>query len=451
MLYNYQKQGVEFLRETKKAILADDMGLGKSIQALVAVAEDASIPCLIVCPKTVKLVWKLEIEKWLPGKKAIIVDGTKLNRSKLIASKCDFLIINYEQLKIHELELLKHDWKSLIFDEAHKLKNQKGKTFRAGCHFSVKFANVPIYFLTGTPVLNRPQEIWSLLHLIDKKKYSSYWSWVYRNFRVDTEEYKAQGIRFKVIKEPLDQDGLANSLKPYLLRRERDAVLELPPLNEIVLPVELSGHQLDSYRSMKRNMIAQLSETQLVAAPVVLAQLTRLKQIACSEGILVPPYSCQGAKYDALLDLLDSCSDKKVVIFSQFSKYLDELYKTLKKRGFGIITGDTDMTSRINQVKDFQDKNGTLKGMLIAIKAGGEGITLTEGSVVVFLDLVWTPATIDQAIARVYRNGQTKPVDVYYIRAMNTIENKIDKMLKEKRFLIKSSIPVAELSDLLAE
>lgn len=106
-LYQHQRDGVDFLKSRQRAILGDDMGVGKSIQSLYATEELNAYPQLIICPKTVKLSWKIEIHKWLKGRTAVIVDGDKRRRSAQINSKCDFLIMNYEQMKIHEVELLK--------------------------------------------------------------------------------------------------------------------------------------------------------------------------------------------------------------------------------------------------------------------------------------------------------------------------------------------------------
>lgn len=446
-LYQYQRDGVNFLKSRQRAILGDDMGVGKTIQALYAIEELDSFPLLVICPKTVKLSWKIEVHKWLKGRTAVIVDGDKRRRSAQINSKCDVLIMNYEQMKIHEVELLKKEFKSIVFDEAHKLKNHQGKSFRTACHLRSKFKDARIYFLSGTPMRNRPQEIWTMLHLIDKENYNSYWRWIHTNFKWHNENYS--GITVKKIDDPIDYDDFRKTLSMFMLRRERDAVLDLPSLNEIEYPIELEDSQRKIYNSMRDNMVAQLESGSLIPAPIVIAQITRLKQICCSPSIIEAPYGCEGTKLDAVVDLIEASQGKKIVIFSQFATYLTEMHKKLQKYGFGLITGETAMERRISLVKDFQDPNSKLKGMLISVKAGGEGITLTEGNVVIFTDLVWTPADIDQAIGRVYRNGQTKPVTVYYIRALNTIESKIDSLIRSKRLTIMRAMPVSEVRDLL--
>lgn len=435
------------MKSRKSAILGDDMGIGKTVQAIKAVEETGSFPLLVVCPKTVKQSWKAEFSKWSPNRIVAIVDGPKAKRSMQIRSGADAVLVNYEQLRIDELELLKAKFGAVVFDEAHRIKNRKSKVFKSACHLKDRFPNARFYFLTGTPIRNRAQEIWTMLHLIDKSRYRSYWKWIDQNFHSHDERYGRVTVR--KIDGPRDYEKFKNSISEFMLRRKRGAVLDLPPLTETVYEIDLEPKHRKIYNSMRDNMVARLENGTTVPAPVVIAQITRLKQICCSPSIIEPPYGCDGAKWDAVLDLIDSAQSQKLVIYSQFSTYLEAMHSHLSKEGFGIITGKTPMDERISLVEEFQKEDGNLRGMLVSIKAGGEGITLVSASIAVFTDLVWTPADIDQAIARIHRNGQTRPSTVYFIRAKDTVESKIDGMIRSKRLLIERSMPAGEVRKLL--
>lgn len=444
----YQRDGSNFLFNTVRGILGDDMGLGKSLQALVAAKRAGGEKVLITCPKTVKVVWKLEIEKWYPGTKVTIIEGNSMRRAKQLRDATGIVIVNYEQFRMHYLLLQQLQWDGFIFDEAHKLKNRKSITRGRVSSVLIKHKQAFVYFLTATPVVNKPHEIWSVLNLIDPKQYKSFWQFAGRYVEQKTEYYN--GIPVRKLLGPKNTEELKERISEVFLRRLRDDVLDLPPLVEIPVQVELSGEQKRIYDEMRKKMLAILNDAgDFVLATVVVAQMTRLKQIALSHGLVSDPQHCNGAKLEALTDRLEGCEEKSV-IFSQFADFIHLAAKQKEWKDIsGVISGDTDFRERLRLVEKFQDPDSDLRNLFISIKAGGEGITLTQGSVIHAMDKFWAPSVNEQAYGRLHRQGQERRVLLYSYVATNTIDEYINQLLDEKSAMISAIIPVETLRQVL--
>ena len=443
-LYDFQRAGAHFLSQTDGAILADDMGLGKTIQTLAAIDMNQNFPALIICPASIKENWRNEIEKWLDGYSITILKGSKEQRLEALQEPADFYIGNYALLREESRakidgewtkidnpifqEINSRKWGAIVFDEAHKIKNRKSQQTQ-GAHKAIKSAE-KVYHLTGTPIMNAPEEIWSLLHSLDEQKFSSFWRFVKRHCHLHDNGW---GTEIRGVKNPKE---FRKVLEPYMLRRVKEEVLEdLPSLTIQKQWVELEGKQKKIYDQMEKRMIAEISEQEKVAAPVIIAKITRLKQIAVSPSLISKEgKKFQSAKIDALMDILEGAGEQKVVIFSQFKKAISLVEKELKKKGweYGIMTGNIDQNQRQKEVDKFQN-DSDCKIFLATIKAGGLGINLTAGSIAVFLDKDWTPANNSQAVDRLHRIGQENNVTVIELLAKNSIEDYIEKVLEEKQ------------------
>ena len=322
-------------------------------------------------------------------------------------------------------------WDVVIVDEAARIKNRKAKRTKAVWKLAHKSRY--LWLLTGTPVQNRPDELWSLLHAIDPQRWSSYWQFVERHCEIVHNFFG--GVEIRGI---IDKNAFAAEVAPVMLRRTRE-LLDLPPLTEEEVYVELAGEQSRIYREMERNFIASLDSDRkagkYVVAPSILAKITRLRQIACSPALVGG--ADVSAKTEALLELLeDVTTDHKVLVFTTFAEYVKLLLPRLGAYNPVVVTGSVSMKQRDEAAQTFQ-LNDDCRVLIGTTDAMSEGLNLQAAGVVVFLDLSWTPSAIDQAIGRAYRRGQTSPVHVVKLIAAGTVDEDIVKLLSWKRGVIR--------------
>ena len=458
-LYDFQKVGVQFLANRGSAILADEMGLGKTVQAIVAATR--------LCPKGRKLVvvpatlvenWVDEIEKWTPDNDGatvyFIVGGTtKQTRLDTIEEVREddncWLVVSWEVMRMHAtppkrgkqktgMELMGIHFGVCIADEAHRMKNRKALQTLAikGLNTEHRFA------LTGTPIMNRPDELWSLLHWMEPKVFTSYW-----RFFEDFVDYQ-DGYFGKEILGSKNEKELGKVLAPRMIRRLKSEVFtDLPPKIYKTIYVDLLPEQQRAYDEMVNYFVTQLENGEIVSATAVIAQVIRLKQICVSLALLSEdvPHS---KKIDALMEMVEGAGNQKMVVFSQFSKATDIVHDKLVKEKIphAYLTGSRSFVydgekahkkSRGDVIKWFQ-KDAAIKLFVGTTQAGGVGITLTAAQTVVFLDKMWTPADQAQAEDRLHRIGQRGSVYVVSLLARNTVEEHIENMLKSKSSMIAS-------------
>jgi len=437
-LFPYQLEGVKFLLDTERALLADEMGLGKTIQAIAACQARNAKPILIICPNTLKWTWKTEIEKWHPGASWAIVEGDKTSRLACIREKAQYTIVNFEMLAYDRSAkqqvwgedvslLVKTKWDTIIIDEAHRIKNRKAQVTKAVHKLKSRY----MYELTGTPILNRAEELWSLLNILYPSVFTSYWRFVERYCEMTNNGW---GWQVGVLRPEMYPE-LKMILDGFSLRRLKSNVLKSLPGK---LPVEqiwirLSGQHRDIYDKMEQDMYAELSTGNVITAPIVLAQITRLKQIAIDPTIMLNiDESLSGPKVDALFEIIDN-TEEKVVVFSQFARVVDRLGLACNSKGIKYvkITGEVTGSDREVAVQTFQ-ADPAYRVFLCGIKSGGVGITLTAAHIAVFMDKYWSPAINWQAQERLDRIGQTEKVSVIEILASDTIEERIEQMLDSK-------------------
>ncbi len=444
-LFEFQKKGIQFLVRTRRALLADEMGLGKTVQAIYACRANQARHVLVICPNTLKWTWKKEIEKWDPVKSIQVVEGSSDERQRQYQKRESFTIVNYELLTyerktkgqrtrpwsndVKTLEKLK--WDIVIVDEASRVKNRKAQVTKAVKKITKGINHV--YLLTGTPLLNRVEELWSLMNILYPDIYTSYWRFV--------EEYcyvyfNGWGTQIGVSR-PDKMPELKRILSLFSLRRlKKDVLKTLPralPIRKIWVP--LIGEQRRIYEEMATQMYTKLSSEEKISAAVVIAQITRLKQIAVDYHLMSKdsPHPLSGRKVDVLLELLEEFSNEKIVIFSQFAQAIERLALLCQqlKLPYAKLVGDITGRDREREVERFQtDKHCRL--FLCSMKAGGMGITLTASHIAIFLDKFWSPAINNQARERLDRIGQTEKVTTIELLASNTIEEGIEEMLAEK-------------------
>lgn len=434
---DYQKQGYKWMKTLASygfgGVLADDMGLGKTLQSITFIASELSsiresrLPVLIVCPSSLTYNWLQEITKFAPEMQAIVIDGKKADREELQkdSKDVDVMITSYPLLRRDIKWYEKQTFHTVFFDEAQAFKNPVTQTARA-----VKRIQAENRFgLTGTPVENSLEELWSIFHVVFPQLF--------------------QGLREY---SHLSRKTIARRVRPFLLRRiKADVLAELPEKVESLALSELLPEQKKLYTAylakLRHDTFKHLDKDTIRQNRIrILAGLTRLRQICCHPALFVEGYKGSSAKYEQLLQIIEESrhSGRRVLIFSQFTKMLELIGREVTMRGqtFFYLDGQTPSEERVEICNRFNDGERDL--FLISLKAGGTGLNLTGADTVILYDLWWNPAVEEQAADRAHRMGQKHAVQVIKLVARGTIEEKINELQEKKRDLIADIIDSEE-------
>lgn len=447
--YKFQRTGIAFLQASEGAILADEMGTGKTLQSLLAVEAANAYPLLVVCPKGLRGTWAHEAEQWVPHRSCVVLDGNVTQRRKALEAGADIFIINYDLMKSHSrlapygsIALtdkqkqpgeLNRMWGAMICDEAHKIKDPTSVQSRAvkavGASAVLKFA------LTGTPVANEPSDFWSLLNFVSPKEWPSKTKFVDRYCLTAWNAFGGMdvvGIRAEM------RDEFFQVVDPRFLRRTKEMVLpQLPPKIRITRKVELKGKQKKAYAEMRDGQATELKGGELVSFNA-LTTLTRLSQFAAAHGeldadgkvVLTEP----STKLDELDALIDELDGEPLVVFAASRQLIELASARLVKRGInhGLITGAVSTEDREWAKEAFQ--SGRIKLILLTLGAGAEGLTLTAARHLVFLQRSWSLVQNKQAEDRIHRIGAEKHESVFIIDiiAEDTVEEDVVDRLEEK-------------------
>ncbi len=427
IMRNYQKTGYRWLKMLKEngfgGILADDMGLGKSLQVIALLLEERST-ALIVCPTTLMLNWVGEIEKFASSLKTLAVMGSQEERRECIARAADYdvVITSYDLIRRdHELyENITFDY--AIADEAQFIKNPETKNAVAVKKIKAKHR----FALTGTPVENNLGELWSIFDFI-----MPYYLGSYGSFR---DKYETDVVRG----DEGATERLKRIVKPFILRRlKADVLKELPAKMESILDAPLEGEQKKLYEANLSLIRESMRSTPDMSRVVVLSMLTKLRQICCDPSLVYPDYTGNSAKTDACMELIETAVEggHKILLFSQFTSMLDVIRRKLMEKGIShyVLKGDTTKSERLRLVSKFNEND--VKVFLISLKAGGTGINLTGADVVIHYDPWWNESVMNQATDRAYRMGQQKSVQVYKLIVKDSVEEKIVKLQEKKSAL----------------
>lgn len=444
---SYQLEGVHWLEKLRHmhlgGILADDMGLGKTFQAIIAISqlkkESPASQSIVICPTSLVYNWQEEVGKFNPTLKAQVIDGTPEMRKKLIEQSkgCDLLITSYSLLQ-KDVEVYQSiHFGYIILDEAQNIKNRGTRNAKSVKQIKGRHKLV----LSGTPIENSLEELWSLFDFLMPGLMSSF------------ERFMEKYIR-NPMKSTADSLGnLKKKAAPFILRRmKKDVLEELPPVSEIVYHCQLSDTQKELYRSYANSALEELKK--LVKKEGfdkvqihVLATLTRLKQICCHPAIFAKEKAepLDSAKYDMLMELLGTLIEgkHKTVIFSQYTKMLGIMKADLERMHIPFEYLDGTSKNRLSIVKKFnEDEN--IPVFLVSLKAGGSGLNLVGADTVIHYDMWWNPAVENQATDRVHRIGQKNSVSSYKLVTMNTIEEKIVELQSRKKELVRQVVTCDE-------
>lgn len=443
ILRNYQKVGYRWLKTMAEygfsGILADDMGIGKTIQ-VITLLEDEKLHnpdsiSLVVCPSSLLLNWQSEIDKFSKTLTSILITGSSDER-KLLIKNCrdyDIVITSYDYLKrdIDEYDDLL--FKYQIIDEAQYIKNHNTKNA-----ISVKqIQAVHRFALTGTPIENSLAELWSIFDFLMPG-----YLYTYSYFKKVYEQPIVKENDMVTLKE------LKRMVEPFILRRvKKDVLKELPEKVENTMLIELDDETRKLYMAnvalIKDDLNKSFQNKGFENSKImILSMLTRLRQLCCDPRLLYENYEGIGNKISACMEFIGTCreSGKKVLLFSQFTSLLSLLEKELVKQDipYYLLKGSTPKVQRQQLVNSFNNDDTPV--FLISLKAGGTGLNLTSAEVVIHFDPWWNISAQNQATDRAYRIGQHNNVQVVKLIAKDTIEEKIMHLQSLKQDLSDSII-----------
>lgn len=464
VLRDYQASGYQWLRTLAfyrfGGILADDMGLGKTLQSIAYIAaelkekpqqhhsnlDDANHivdggtfgsnipdevqaglldqqathpPVLVVAPASLTYNWANEFSRFAPHLRVLIAAGQKDERASMLSGMddADVIVTSYPLLRRDLDTYLGRTFHTLILDEAQAIKNSSSQTAQA-----VKQIQAPRRFaLTGTPVENSLDELWSIFEAVFPGLFPSY-----RRFR------------------DLPPERIARMVRPFILRRlKKDVLEELPDRIETVQRSELKDEQKKLYAAylsqLQDETSKDMEENGFQKNRIkILAGITRLRQLCCHPALFVEGYQGDSGKMEQLLETVQDClaAGKRILIFSQFASMLNLIRQTLAAQGRDLfyLDGQTPAQSRVEMCRRFNEGEAEL--FLISLKAGGTGLNLTGADTVILYDLWWNPAVEEQAIGRAHRMGQKQVVQVIRLVTEGTIEEKILELQQRKKDLI---------------
>jgi SNF2 family DNA or RNA helicase len=460
-LYSYQRAGVAFMATAQRALVGDEMGTGKTVQAIMALQDIGAevLPAMVVCPNSMTRPWIRELEKWAPEARTILCTGSAVARRRQIAQvqsgEVDILVVNYEKLRLHsrlapygnvalrkcevcettatgkqsscercEKELNEIPWQTVILDEAHRVKSPEAKQTRASWHLG---KNAPFRFaMTGTPVTGQLDSLWSILHFVAPDDWPSKGAFIERYCLTS---YTPWGSREIIGLNPNTKDEFFAILEPRFIRRTKAMVLpDLPPKVYERRDVDLTPGQRRVYKQLATDMIAQLDEGGIAAVTDPLTQMLRLLQ--CTSGSMKLDdegnwrMTTPSSKLEALMDIIEQTDDlQQIAVFAESRQLIQLAEQLLAKEGipYASIHGKVIPAERALAIDRLNA--GEIKVLLLTLGAGGEGLTLTAADVLVFLERSYSLVKNLQAEDRLHRIGQiAEQVTIIDVIAEGTLD-----------------------------
>ena len=409
----FQWGAVRYALRARRTFLADEQGLGKTVEALATLEADDAYPAVVVCPASLKLNWERETERWLPHRSVTIIHGRQP-----VPPTAEITILNYEIVAAHRETLARLRPRALVVDESHLCKNPQAKRTQAVRRLAESVAPGGLRLaLTGTPVLNHAEELISQLRVIGR-----------------IEDF-GSGARFaRQFRGRLSEERLHWHLRRrcFVRRLKSEVLPQLPAKRQVVVPVELSNER--DYRLAENDVVEWLREQPMdlrelnarIAATLRaerLAQLTALQRLAA-----------RGKLHSALAWIHDFlASGEPLVVFARHVEVQDAVLDRFPDSLH--ILGRDGIAEREAAVRAYQEPDGP-QLIICATRVAAQGITLTRASNVAFLELEWTPALHDQAEDRLHRIGQRDAVTAWYLLAADTIDETMARLIQRKRGLI---------------
>jgi SWI/SNF-related matrix-associated actin-dependent regulator of chromatin subfamily A-like protein 1 len=409
----FQWAGVRYALDARRAFLADEQGLGKTVEALAALEADGAFPAVVVCPASLKLNWEREARRWLPHRSVAVVQGRVA-----VPPTGDITILNYEIVAAHREALARRNPRALVIDEAHLVKNPQAKRTQAVRRLAEGVAPGGLRLaLTGTPVLNHADELISQLRVIGR-----------------LEDF-GSGARFaRQFRGQLSEERLHWHLRRrcFVRRLKSEVLPQLPAKRQVVVPVELSNRR--DYRLAEEDVIAWLREQpldlkELDARIAATLRAERLAQLGTLQRL-----AARGKLHAALAWIHDFLASGEPLVV--FARHVEVQNAVLERFPDALhLVGRDSVIEREQAVRAFQEPDGP-QLIVGATRVAAQGITLTRASNVAFLELEWTPAMHDQAEDRCHRIGQRDAVTAWYLLAADTIDETMAELIQRKRGLV---------------
>lgn len=408
--FPFQIVGVKWLVEHKSALLADEMGLGKTVQAIIAMRilfrRGELQRTVVVCPASMTITWEREIKSWAPELRVFRVHGHQATRSEMWKSNSEIYVVSYETLRndVGTFDPTRFDL--CVLDEAQKIKNPAAKVHRAVKQLSPKYR----WALTGTPVENDEGDVIALFSFLKPGL-----------FHEENSDWNAR-------------TEIRRKISSYTLRRTVDDVeIELPQITRQEHWLDLLPSQSNAYRAIEFQEVEALKRMGVDATRIhIFAIINKLKQICNYDET-----SGQSCKLNFLEDELNALSENgdRALVFSQYPEKTLKVIEPKLQRYKPVTYSGSLSANRREEILDRFQHEPEHEVLLMSLKAGGVGLTLTRANHVFLYDHWWNPATMDQAVGRVRRIGQSKPVFSHSIYTADTIEERIHNLLQEKRTL----------------
>ena len=429
-LYPFQKVGVAFAEASNgRCLIGDEMGVGKTIQAICYAAINHARPGLIVCPANVKYNWQKEIKKWLPAETVQVIDSSK---TEMVAA--EFYIITYDLLVNRLQDILRISPQLTIIDEAHYIKNSKAQ--RTVATMTVARHCPRVIALSGTAIASRPKEFFNVLNLLRPDEFNSEW-----NFKQSYCDPFHNGFGWNF-------DGASNTkelnerTRDVCIRRLKSEVLpDLPPRTRQFLPIQLTPEQRRTYDIAQDEWEQRINEYYLNGEPIppgtMLVMLSELRK-KCGE--IKIPYACDWVKE------YNSSTGKPLIVFAHHSDIIKGISLGLSGLKVANITGQTPAKERMDIVDSFQE--GHVDVLVCSTMAAKEGLTLTKADTILFIEREWVPSDEEQAEARVHRIGQESDnVHSIYLSCMNTVDEHFDRVVEQKRQVVKAVLDGGDVEE----
>ena len=443
-LYPHQVEGIAFLLGRRRALLADDMGLGKTRQSVIAMVEAGGEgPYLVICPASIKRNWAREIEIVFPDAEPAIVGPGPLPP----IDYSGWIIVNYEILGKNLDKLLAFDWKGVVFDEAHYLKNYQSQRSRNASKLVKEIKrDFVVHALTGTPMTSRPRDLFPLLQILNHPLGKSFLSFAKRY----CEAY--QGDFGWVADGASNLEELTVQLHGVMLRRTKDEVLDLPPKVRTWMDVELHPYAIQHFNRLVQEFISKFDTPEAIDGRPESVGLSSAHRDELDDSIDTTDLGSGMGRITQVrraiafvkcrhtIKFVENALEQgeKVIIFTSFLNTMQRFRKHFKDRAV-YVSGEVPVHERQDRVDRFQNDDD-IKIFVANMHIAGVGINLTAARQIVFNDLDWVPANHWQAEDRAYRIGQTGTVNVTYMIATGTVDSFVKTVLETKAALMDSIV-----------
>lgn len=485
-LFPFQRAAVDFMLIPNRGLLGDEMGSGKTIEMLCYLAALADkgkpvFPAIIICPNSLKLHWAARIPEWVPGATPYVISGTQKNRQEMLEfaalDEKPVIIINYELLRtmsrlasfgnirlkrctkcdryggdesvtartceVHPKPLNYFGFRTVILDEAHRIKDPKSQQTRAAwavCHDS---AVEQVWALTGTPIANHVGELWSVMHAVAPKEYPTKSKFTDRYALAGWNEFGALEVAGL---DPAHETEFRSFFNPRFRRVTKDMVLpQLPPKTHTVRMVDMTPQQGRMYAELESSLMCRTADGELWVVQSQLAAVTRLSQLACSSVKIIKPderdisswiveLKNPSPKIDELMQVISELGDRQAVVAAEYSKLIDLACDRLTAEGISHakITGEVSPYDRQKALDALNA--GHIQILLFTTKAGGVGLDMSAASCLIWLQHPWSMIEYLQAEDRVRRIGSERhaAIDIVHIVTDKTIEDDKIHRLQDK-------------------